>query len=152
MSSAREELLEICREMSDEELIERWVSDNLTEIAKSVAWTEFTKRGIQPPYVVTNADVDDASADEETVTFVTVARSIVPSELYVLRARLEGDGIPSYVVDDNLTQMNPLWAIAVGGARLLVHQDHALDAIQIIPRRKRLESVGLPSDVAGIPF
>ena len=132
MSGAREELLEIYREMSDEELIERWVSDNLTELAKSVAWTEFTKRGIQPPYLVTNADVDHAAVNEETVIFVTVARSLILSELYVLRARLEGDGIPSYVCDDNLTQMNPLWAIAVGGARLLVHQDHAVDAIQII--------------------
>ena len=132
MSSAREELLEIYREMSDEELIKRWVSGNLTEIAKSVAWIEFTQRGIHPHYVVTNADVDDASANEETVAFVTVVRSLIPSELYVLRARLESDGIPSYVVDDNLMQMNPLWAIAVGGARLLVHQDHAVDAIQII--------------------
>lgn len=89
MSGAREELLEIYREMSDEELIERWASDNLTELMKSVAWTEFTKRGIQPPYLVINADVDDAAVNEETVIFVTVARSLIPSELYVLRARLE---------------------------------------------------------------
>ena len=132
MSNAREELLEIYREMSDEELIERWIAGNLTEIAMSVAWAEFSRRGIQPPYVRSSAQAGDATGTEEPVTFVTVARSLIPSELYILRARLEGDGIRSFIVDDNLTQMNPLWAVAVGGARLLVPQQHARDALQII--------------------
>lgn len=132
MFTAHEALVEIYRAMSDEELIERWVTGNLTEAAMSVAWSEFTRRGIQPPYVVSTGRVDDAADTDETVTFVTVARSLIPSELHILRARLEGDGIPSFIVDDNLTQMNPLWAVAVGGARLLVAQPYAVDAMQIL--------------------
>lgn len=99
MFTAHEALVEIYRAMSDEELIERWVTGNLTEAAMSVAWSEFTRRGIQPPYVVSTGRVDDAADTDETVTFVTVARSLIPSELHILRARLEGDGIPSFIVD-----------------------------------------------------
>jgi hypothetical protein len=68
----------------------------------------------------------------ETVTFVTVARSLIPSELYVLRGRLEGDGIPSFVLDDNIVRMNSLWSVPVGGARLLVPQPLAAEAREII--------------------
>jgi hypothetical protein len=81
-------------------------------------------------------NADAATDSEETVTFVTVARSLVPSELHILRARLEGDGIPSFVVDDNITRMNSLWSVAVGGARLLVPQQLAADAKQIIAHVK----------------
>lgn len=126
------DLSETYRDMSDDELLELWTEGSLTEVAMAVAREEFSRRGIQPPAVAPPESVDEEIGSEEAVTFVTVARSLVPSELHILRARLEGDGIPSFVLDDNITRMNSLWSVAVGGARLLVPQQLAAEAKQII--------------------
>ncbi|HUD24373.1 MAG TPA: hypothetical protein VMQ45_01705 [Burkholderiaceae bacterium] len=131
MEDPRAGLTEIYRDMSDEELIQRWADGYLTQDAMEVARQEFSRRGVEPPQVK-KEDLDDASGPEETVTFVTLARSLVPGELQVLRARLESDGIASFVVDDNINRMTSLWSIAVGGARLLVPKQFAAEARQII--------------------
>ena len=136
MANPRAELSETYREMSGEELMELWIDGNLTEIATEVARAEFSRRGIQAPELAPPENADGAAGAQETVTFATVARSLIPSELHILRARLEGDGIPSFVVDDNITRMNSLWSVAVGGARLLVPQQLAEEAKQIIDHVK----------------
>lgn len=126
------ELTETFRAMSDDELVERWGEGHLTDAAIKVARAEFRRRGIVVPESGPADDPEPLPEAEETVTFVTVARSLIPADLYVLRARLEGDGIPSFVVDDNIVRMNSLWSVAVGGARLLVPQPLALEAREII--------------------
>jgi len=136
MSNPRADLSETYRDMSDEELLERWIDGHLTEIAMQVAREEFSRRGIQAPEVAAQPPAQQLPTAEETVTFVTVARSLVPWELHVLRARLEGDGIPSFVIDDHVNRINSLWSIAVGGARLLVAQQQAAEAKQIIDHVK----------------
>jgi hypothetical protein len=118
--------------MSDEELMERWLEGNLTDIAVEVARDEFFRRGTTPPDLPPRERPERTTDTEETVTFVTVARSLIPSDLHVLHARLEGDGIPSLVVDDNIARMNSLWSVAVGGARLLVPQQFAAEANEVI--------------------
>jgi hypothetical protein len=132
MADPRAELSETYSDMNDAELMDRWLDGNLTEVATEVARAEFSKRGIQPPAVVTEENGEEAANGEEPVTFVTVARSLIPSELHILCARLQGDGVPAFVVDDNITRMNSLWSVAVGGARLLVPQQLAVEAKQII--------------------
>jgi len=132
MTNPRADLSETYRDMSEEELTERWVGGQLTDVAMEVARDEFARRGIQLPEIAQLEGVGEPTGPEETVTFVTVARSLTPSDLDVLRARLEGDGIASFVVDDNITRMTSLWSIAVGGARLLVPQRQAAQAKQII--------------------
>ena len=78
MTNPRADLSETYREMSDEELQERWIDGHLTEIAMEVARAEFFRRGMQLPEISTREYDDAASASEETVTFVTVARSLKP--------------------------------------------------------------------------
>ncbi len=131
MIDPRAELSETYAAMSDDELIERWSGGTLTEIAMEVARAEFFRRGIVAPEVAPSDD-DAESATGEAVAFVTVARSLIPTELDILRARLEADGIPSFVVDDNITRMNSLWSVALGGARLIVARQFAAEARQII--------------------
>jgi hypothetical protein len=65
---------------------------------------------------------------------VAVARSLAaaPGDLEILRARLAGDGIPSFIYDGNTAQMNALWSIALGGTRLMVPGVHAAAAREII--------------------
>jgi len=136
MSNPRDDLTETYRDMSEEELMDRWATGNLTEVAMAVARAEFLKRRIQPPEMAPAEIVEPETGIEETVIFVTVARSLIPSELHILRARLEADGIRSFVADDNTTQANSLWSVAVGGARLLVAQELAEEARQIIDLMK----------------
>ena len=131
MEDPRADLGDVYRDMSDEELLRRWSEGQLTDVAMDVAREEFSRRGIEPPPIA-QAEASDATGSEETLTFVTVARSLVPTELQILRARLEGDGIPALVVDEGINRINSLWSIAVGGARLLVPQQFATDAKQII--------------------
>jgi|SRR6266850_6812398 hypothetical protein len=132
MSNPRADLSETYRDMSDEELLERWIDGHLTELAMEVARAEFSRRGIQPPEVAKEPNADETADAQDSVTFVTVARSLIPWELDILRARLESDGIPSFVVDGDVNRMNSLWSIAVGGVRLLVPQHLATEAKQII--------------------
>ena len=126
------ELIETFRAMSDDELVERWREGYLTDAAMAVARAEFLQRGLGMPEAGPAEEPEPLAEVEEAVTFVTVARSLIPADLYVLRARLEGDGIPSFVLDDNIVRMNSLWSVAVGGARLLVPKPLAAEAREII--------------------
>jgi hypothetical protein len=132
MPNLRQELIETFRDMSDAELLDRWLEGNLTELATEVAQAEFSRRGIQAPVVEPPERADEEADSGATVAFATVARSLIPSDLHVLCARLEAEGIAAFVVDDNITRMNSLWAVAVGGARLLVPQQDAAEARRII--------------------
>jgi hypothetical protein len=132
MPNPRKELSETFRDMSDAELLDRWIEGNLTELATEVALAEFSRRGILAPEVAPQESADEETGNADTVAFVTVARSLIPSDLHVLCARLVADGIAAFVVDDNITRMNSLWAVAVGGARLLVPQEEAAEAKRII--------------------
>jgi hypothetical protein len=132
MPDPRAELSETYAEMGDAELMERWSDGNLTEVAMEVARGEFAKRGMAPPQIKPQQNTDALADSGEAVTLVTVARSLVPTQLHILQARLEAEGIPSFVVDADITRMNSLWAVAVGGARLLVPERHAAEAQQII--------------------
>jgi hypothetical protein len=131
MEDPRADLGDAYRDMSDEELLRRWSEGQLTDVAMDVAREEFSRRGIEPPPLA-RVEAAEPTGPEEALTFVTVARSLVPTELQILRARLEGDGIPALVVDEGINRINSLWSIAVGGARLLVPQQFAADAKQII--------------------
>lgn len=132
MQNRNAELIETFRAMSDGELVERWREGHLTDAAIEVARAEFLRRGMVVPAAGPADEPEPLPEAEEAVTFVTVARSLIPADLYVLRARLEGDGIPSFVIDDNIVRMNSLWSVAVGGARLLVPQPLAAEAKEII--------------------
>ena len=128
----RLELSDAFREMSDEELAERWAAGQLTDLAMEVARAEFARRGIEPPAIDAAQPPADDDAAGEAIAFATVARSLMPAELQVLRARLESEGIPAFVADGEINRMNALWSIAVGGARLMVPREFETEARQII--------------------
>jgi hypothetical protein len=132
MRISRSDLTETFRVMSDDELLQRWASGHLTQMATEVARAELLRRGVEPPGMALPEGSGAALGKKPAVAFVTIARSFAPVELQILRARLEGDGIPSVIVDEDINRMNSLWSIAVGGARLLVPQPFAAAAKQII--------------------
>jgi hypothetical protein len=139
MIVSREELAETYFGMSTEELLEHWESGTLTELATAVAREELIRRSIEPPAppAVTPAeDEPGIPLPEEEASFETVARSYTPTDMHILRGRLEADGIPAFVVDDNINQTNLLLAVATGGVRLQVASQYAQEATRIIEEVK----------------
>jgi len=102
------------REMSDQELLERWSGGYLTEIAVEVARKELTRRGIHPPPYVAKVPDNLAVDEAEPSELAEVARSQVNVELEVLGARLSAEGIPSLIVNANSNRMGPQFSNAAG--------------------------------------
>jgi hypothetical protein len=131
MSITREELLERFRELSDDYLVERIRSGELTGVARSAAEQELRQRGVPPPDEPQTAAVcgGDASEDGE---FVTIARLLVPTQAHILRSRLEAEGVPVLMADGNFVQTNDLLSIAVGGIRVQVPASFVPQALEIM--------------------
>lgn len=138
MRDAGDALAETYRGFSNEYLIERLQSGELTEMAQAVALQELASRGIAIPVDpnVAEEQPPEAQAPDE---FITVARFLVPLEAHILRARLEAEGIPAMLADENLVQINNLLAIAVGGVRVLVPTSFATAAEEVIRAVQRGE-------------
>lgn len=68
------------------------------------------------------ADIDALNGTDaiRSGDFETIATSLIPSEMHILQGRLSSDGIPAFVVDAHMSQVQSLWSIATGGVRLQV--------------------------------
>jgi hypothetical protein len=64
--------------------------------------------------------------------FVTVAQYLNPMDAHIVCSCLEAAGVPAIVADANLVQTNALWAIAVGGVRIRVHESRVAEAKEVI--------------------
>ena len=49
-----------------------------------------------------------------------IARLFTALDAHLLQSRLEVEGVPAVVVDDNIVQTNPFLTLAVGGVRVFV--------------------------------
>ena len=63
---------------------------------------------------------------------VTIQRFSTPHEAFLAKSRLESEGIPAFVQDANIVQMNWLYSNLVGGVRLQVAFGDATQAIEIL--------------------
>jgi hypothetical protein len=66
-----------------------------------------------------------AQQDPPAGTLVTIARILEPVDAQILQGRLEAEGIPTFLADQQLIQTYNLIAIAVGGVRLQVSAGNA---------------------------
>lgn len=132
MNEHRGELADTFGRMSDEELLERWRSGILTDVAVEVARAELSRRGIDAPEFARLELSDEDPGEESDVSFVTIARSLEPLQIEMLRARLRAEGIPAFAIDAGINQANALYSIAVGGVRLMVPRESADEARRII--------------------
>jgi len=132
MSDHRDELAETFGRMSDDELIERWRSGSLTDVAVEVMRAELEKRRIAVPEFTRYEPAHEDPGPQHDVSFVTVARSLEPLQIEMLRARLQAEGVRAFVVDAGINQANALYSIAIGGVRLMVPRESAEEARRII--------------------
>ena len=108
--------------LSDDELLSRWRSGGLTELAQAVADAEVRKRGLDSA-AAPSADVDASAAAEaapaeresDPSDLVTVFRTYNSLEAHALTGRLQAEGIPASVADVQTSNQLPM---AVGGVRV----------------------------------
>jgi len=135
MGPSRESLEQGFRELSDEELLRRCGSGELTSFAQSIALAEVRERGLQPPVVV----AQPAMEEEQPYLgdCVIVARYLSYQEVHLLHGCLQAAGIPSVVADAQLVQTDALLTPAMRGASLRVPQARAAEAAEVIAAFKR---------------
>ena len=65
----------------------------------------------------------------DIVSIATFAR---PEEAHLGRLRLERDGIPAYVADEHVLQLDWILTSVIGGVRLMVGEEDVEDALAIL--------------------
>jgi len=122
MIVTRQGLVKHFRLLSDEELLAQFKSGELTDLAKEIAGSELRGRKIDcskleaEKAVAEEPTTDDAAVD--TGDLVLAARYSTAAEAYMLKSRLELEGVPAIVTDAQMAQN--LVPLAIGGVRVLV--------------------------------
>jgi hypothetical protein len=138
MTITRQSLLEHLQLLSDEELLALFRSGDLIDLAKDVAADELRRRGVDlaKPAAALPEDSEKTSGGGDEGTsgggdLVLIARLFTPLDAHLLQSRLEVEGVPAVVVDDNIVQTNPFLTLAVGGVRVFVPESQAERAREI---------------------
>jgi hypothetical protein len=67
---------------------------------------------------------------------VTVATFMFPQEAYILKGKLESQGIQSFIEDEYIVTMMWLYSTAVGGVKLKVRESNEAEALKIIGQER----------------
>jgi Putative prokaryotic signal transducing protein len=138
MTVTRQSLLERFQLLNNDALLALFQSGDLTDLAKEVAEEDLRRRGVDltKPAATLPVQGDDrsSSGDESTSVsgdLVLIARYSTVLDAQLLQSRLEVEGVPAFVVDDNIVQMNAFLTMAVGGVRVFVPESFAARAREI---------------------
>ncbi|NLN83974.1 MAG: DUF2007 domain-containing protein [Firmicutes bacterium] len=63
---------------------------------------------------------------------IVIARFSFPHEAHIAKASLESAGITSFIADEHTVNTQWLYSNAIGGVRLLVAEDDAKEALEIL--------------------
>lgn len=66
------------------------------------------------------------------MSLVTIATFANAFNMHVLKGRLESEGIPAFAKDEHTISVNPLYGGALGGIKLQVREEDAVDARRIL--------------------
>jgi hypothetical protein len=139
MEVTRQELAAHFALLNDDELLRELQSAELTESAKAVAAEELQRRGIDIPSTRIEPAESEEAPDDPVIDedLVIVDRVLTPAGAHLLKGRLELEGIPATVTDDNMAQI--LSPILIGGVRVLVPASYLERARAIAQAIKRGE-------------
>lgn len=121
MKAEQTMLLQRFQGMGDAELLRRYASGDMTDMAMEIARDELISRQIalpEPPVIEEAVDV--ASGYRGDVVCLT--RFLTPTDAHILCARLNAEGIATVAGEANLLQANPFLTQAVGGVRVLIYE------------------------------
>jgi hypothetical protein len=132
--------------LTDEELLRRLRPGYLEEAAFALACQEAMSRGLTVPIAPAESPRDDESADDGD--FVSVARSLDPTEAHLLQAYLESCEIPAVVADANVVQAYQIISQALGGASVRVPGRYRAQAEELL---KQFRQGGAELNEADLP-
>lgn len=75
----------------------------------------------------------------------TVFTSNIPMDCYIIKGRLESEGLDCFIFDDNIVWVNPFKAVAVGGVKLKVPSDQidlAEKIMSLVKQNKLIDDDG----------
>jgi hypothetical protein len=64
--------------------------------------------------------------------FVTILSLPYPQQVYIIKGRLESEGIECRIKDELTVQTNPLYSNAIGGIKLQVKKEDVTEATKIL--------------------
>ncbi len=67
---------------------------------------------------------------------VTILSLPYPQQVYIIKGRLESEGIECFIKDELTVQTNPVYSYAVGGVKLQVKEEDVEAASKNIGRRR----------------
>ncbi|MFP4382187.1 MAG: hypothetical protein ACLFUS_16925 [Candidatus Sumerlaeia bacterium] len=73
--------------------------------------------------------MEDKHQEEEPLLIASFTQ---PMEAHMARIQLDAEDIPSYIADENLATIQPLYSDAIGGVKLFVPRSHARRAAEIL--------------------
>ncbi len=68
--------------------------------------------------------------------FYTITSSTYPADIQILKGKLESEGIPVFLRDENTVNTDPLISDAIGGVKLQVYESDKEKAIAIYKQLK----------------
>jgi hypothetical protein len=134
MGPSRSSLVETFRELTDDELVSRCTSGELTDFAPSIALEELRARGLELPR---DPPVPQQPEQGYLGDWVTVAKYLSYTEVHILRSCLEAAGVPAEVADAQLVQTDALLTPAMRGASVRVPANYAGVARKVIAAYRR---------------
>lgn len=138
MNNERAELAETFSLLESEELLRRFQSGLLTDLARTLVQEELARRGVSFPTLTdTEGDADVHAASGRDL--FTVARYFIPTDAHIVQGCLMAAGVPAVVADANLVQTNSLLTSALGGVRILVPASYLQQAREVIAAFNRGE-------------
>jgi len=76
---------------------------------------------------------------------VTIYTSNIPIDCHILKGRIESEGIPCFILDENLIWVYPFYAVAIGGVKLKILSNeyaHCQKIINLLSQDKLIDEAG----------
>lgn len=120
-------------------------ADSLTEVARAALRDEMLRRGMEAPPAA-RPTAESSEAERQRPKPVIVGRYRDLSTASVAKSVLDSAGIESFLTDDSVIRMDWLYSNALGGIKLLVRDQDAEAARELlearIPEKFDVEGVG----------
>jgi hypothetical protein len=142
-----QDLIRRFADLTDEALLARLRSGNLTDEAEALARAEAGQRGLELPREPEPEPQPNLLPPSD---YVQLAGYLQPMEAYVLEGRLRAEGIHAHLVGVKTVEANPLWLNAMGGVRIFVPRSEYQHASEILAFKSEEEDE-LQDDLSAEP-
>jgi hypothetical protein len=137
-----DDLSQLFADLTDDALLARIRSGDLTDLASSTALAEAARRRLDVP-AIPPPNVKEVVLPPPD--YVQLSGYLQPMEAYLLQGRLQTEGIDAHLLGVKTIEANPLWFNALGGVRIFVPRAQCERANGIVAMQ-RAGDFGLEGD------